>query len=117
MPVDRDAQLLSLLEQRQMLRILRVEVLIDRTELQTTQPQVIDAVSELLDAGRVIGIDRTPAGKAIWVLSNKRGHGFLIATNAGEWRLNGEDDYLVAVLRRLQQLLGSAIEVVLPACV
>ena len=48
-----------------MLRIGRIEVLVDRPELQAAQAEFLDAVRQLLDAGRVVRIDRAPADEAV----------------------------------------------------
>src|SRR5215813_773866 len=98
-----------------MFGILRIEILVDRPELQATQPQVLDAVLQLLDAGRVVGIDRAPADEAVGVLADESGDGFLRAADSGEWRLDGKDDHLVAAPGRGKELFRPAVEIVLPA--
>src|SRR5262249_41890420 len=79
------------------------------------QPQVLDAVLQLLDAGRVVGIDRAPADEAVGVLADESGDGFLRAADSGEWRLDGKDDHLVAAPGRGKELFRPAVEIVLPA--
>src|SRR5215831_6404284 len=97
-----------------MFGILRIEILVDRPELQATQPQVLDAVLQLLDAGRVVGVDRAPADEAIGMMADEARDGLLRAADAGERRLDRKDDHLVAALGRLDELLRAAVEVVLP---
>jgi len=63
-------------------------------------------VRELLDARRVVGIDRAPADEAIAVFLDKPGNQLLVGPNAAERGDNAENDDLVAGLGCLEELLG-----------
>src|SRR5215470_4832064 len=98
-----------------MFGILRVEILVDRAQLEAAQTEVLATVHQLLDAGRVVGVDRAPADEAVGMLADKGGDRFLRAADARERRLDGEDDHLVAAPGRLEELLRATVEVVFPA--
>jgi hypothetical protein len=67
MDVDRNAQRFGLLEEGQVFRIVRIPALLDRRTLESEQYRVVDVVLQLVHAAVVVGIDRTPAGKAVRV--------------------------------------------------
>ena len=66
-----------------MLRILGIPVLIDRRAFQTTKAKLADVINELVDAVRVIGIDRTPADELVGMRPDKIGNQLLIGIGAG----------------------------------
>jgi len=96
-----------------MLRIRRVEVLVDRAELEAAQAERLHVVDQLLDAVGVVRVDRAPAGEPVRVLAHEVGDQLLRHVDAGEGRSQAEDDHPVAVTRRLQQRLGPGVEGVL----
>ena len=110
MDVDWDTQRLGLLEQRQVFRILGIPVLINRRTLQTAQSQIVDIVVQLLDAVRIVGIDRAPADETVRVLMDKLGDQFLVCVDATEWRLDAKHNHLVRFGCGVQKLFWPRIK-------
>ena len=108
-PHDRQAELLALPEERPVLAVLRVEVLVDRPELEPLEPQIVDAMLQLLDAVGLVGVDRRPALQLLGVLAHVVGDRLVGHPDAHRLRLQPEDDDPVRRLRRRPVLLGPGV--------
>jgi hypothetical protein len=108
--VDRNAELFGPLEEANVARVLRIPVRIDRRALQAAEAEVIDVVRELLDAGRVVGIDRAPADEAALVLLHEPGDQLLVGANAAKGGDDAKNNDLVAAFGRREELLRPRVE-------
>ena len=69
MPDDGDVKRLRFFEQGQVRRILRVEMLVDRGDLQSAQAKLVYVVFELFDGVFVVRVDRAPADEPVRVFA------------------------------------------------
>ena len=94
-------------------RVLRIEVLVDRRDLQSAQTEHVDVVFELFDGVFVVRIDGTPADESVRVFRNEAGDELLGHVHPAVGRLQSEHHHPVAVFGRLQQRFGRGIEGIL----
>ena len=105
MPHDGQPQLLGLGKERPMLAVAGVKVLIGRPQLQPAQPQILDAVHQLFNAVRLVGVHRRPAFQLFRVLLHIIRNQLIGHPNARGFGLQPKDHHPIRRFRYLPVIL------------
>jgi hypothetical protein len=108
-PDHRYAEFDGLGEQRPVLTVRGIEMLVGRAELEASQPETTDAVLELFDAVRFVRVDCAPANELFWVLRHIVRDDLVRYPDTGGPGLNAKYDDLVGGSARRPVILGARV--------